>query len=144
MKSTAIIELMVRDHGKLVKHLNLVEQALDENTVEKMKVFDEFSWLVDKHLFTEEKALFVFYDPDNVTAGYKMVPQLIQEHNDITNRLRVMRRNLLQKNPVDFNGMKILLMKHKMFEEEHVYPQLDQELTDQQKNMIINRIQEMV
>jgi len=144
MKATAIIDLMVRDHGTIVKLLKDVEQCLDENTIEKMKVFDVFSWHVDKHLFTEEKALFTFYDPENITEGYKMIPRLIQEHNEITNRLRVMRRSLLRNSTVDFQGLKTLLMNHKNFEEEQVYPKLDQELSDEQKNLIIGRIQEIM
>lgn len=144
MKSTAIIDLMVRDHGKIISLLNNVEKALEQPTVEKMKVFHQLEWTVEKHLFTEEKALFTFYDPENVTAGYKMMPQLIQEHNDITNRLRVMRRKLLEQNPVDFQGLKNVLMQHKQFEEDQVYPKLDQELTEEQKTIIMSRMKELV
>jgi len=144
MKSTEIMELMVRDHGNIIRLLHNVENALDLPPVEKMKVFHDLEWGVEKHLFTEEKALFTFYDPANVTEGYKMMPQLIQEHNEITNRLHVMRKNLLQRNPVDFQGLKTLLMNHKTFEEEQVYPKLDQELSTEQKTIIISRIKELV
>lgn len=144
MKSTAIIDLMVRDHAKIVGLINKVEKAIHENHTEKMQVFHEMEWMLEKHLFTEEKAMFTFYDPEFVTEGYKMLPQLIQEHNDITNRLVVMKKNLRNNTAVDFQGLKSLLLRHKQFEEEQVYPRLDQELSEEQKHIIMNRMKELV
>ena len=55
-----------------------------------------------------------------------------------------MRRDVLTGHTSDFRGFKELLLKHKGFEEEELYPKIDQELTEKDKQRIINRIQEIV
>jgi hemerythrin-like domain-containing protein len=72
-----------------------------------------------------------------------MLPELIKEHNEIINRLRVMRRDVLIGHSSDFTGFKELLLRHKTFEEEELYPKIDQELSEEDKQRIIDRIQEM-
>ena len=146
MKSTEITDQMVKDHGKIVKLLNDVEKVIDQerDLVSTMKVFDKFDWELEKHFFTEEKAIFTSYEPENVTTGYEMLPELIKEHNEILNNLRVMRRNIKKQRPFDFHSFKVILMKHKKFEEKEVYPKLDQELDTSEKKVIIQRINEVL
>ena len=102
MKSTAILDRMVKDHGKIVKLLNDVEKVIDQeqDIVSTMKVFDKFDWTLEKHFFTEEKAIFTSYEPENVTEGYAMLPELIKEHNEILNKLSVMRRAIKSEEPL--------------------------------------------
>ncbi|UCF11801.1 MAG: hemerythrin domain-containing protein [Thermoplasmatales archaeon] len=146
MKSTEITDQMVKDHGKIIKLLNDVEKVIDQerDLVSTMKVFDKFDWELEKHFFTEEKAIFTSYKPENVTTGYAMLPELIKEHNEILNNLRVMRRNIKKQKPFDFHSFKVILMKHKKFEEKEVYPKLDQELDKSEKKVIIQRINEVL
>ena len=144
MKSTAILELMIRDHARLVKLVKNLEDRLKDDVPIKMKAFDDLEWAVEKHLFTEEKAIFTSYQPVNIIQGYKMVPELIKEHNEILNLLRIMRKDLVNSRQFDFEGFKQKLIDHKTFEEEQLYPKLDQELDASQKNIIISRIQEIV
>ena len=128
MKSTAILDLMMKDHGKIVKLLLDVEKSIGMELISTMKVFDTFEWELEKHIFIEEKAIFTSYKPTNIVEGYKMVPELIQQHNDILNRLRVMRKNLMWQRPIDYDDFKELILAHKTFEEASLYPKLDQEL----------------
>lgn len=144
MKSTSILELMIADHGKILKLLNEVEKSIGIELVSLMKVFDTFEWELEKHIFTEEKAIFTSYSPKNIVEGYKMVPELVQQHNDILNRIRVMRKDLMWNKPVKFHEFKELIVAHKTFEEVSLYPKLDQELTTQQKQEIIHKIREIV
>lgn len=144
MKSTAILDLMIKDHGRLIALLNKVEKTLNQEAEIAIKAFDSFEWALEKHIFTEEKAIFTSYQPDNVNTGFQMLPNLVKEHNEILNRLRVMRREVLSDHTSDFHGFKELLLKHKGFEEEQLYPKIDQELSEQDKQTIINRIQEIV
>ena len=144
MKSTSILELMIADHGKILKLLNDVEKSIGIELVSLMKVFDTFEWELEKHIFTEEKAIFTSYSPKNIVEGYKMVPELVQQHNDILNRIRVMRKDLMWNKPVKFHEFKELIVAHKTFEEVSLYPKLDQELTTQQKQEIIHKIREIV
>lgn len=146
MKSTEITDQMVKDHGKIIKLLNDVEKVIDQkrDLVSTMRVFDKFDWELEKHFFTEEKAIFTSYEPENVTTGYTILPELIKEHNEILNNLRVMRRNIKKQRPFDFHSFKVILMKHKKFEEKEVYPKLDQELDESEKKVIIQRINEVL
>jgi hemerythrin-like domain-containing protein len=144
MKSTAILDLMMKDHGKIVKLLLDVKKSIGMEIVSTMKVFDTFEWELEKHIFIEEKAIFSSYKPTNIVEGYKMVPELIQQHNDILNRLRLMRKNLMWQRPIDYDEFEELIMAHKTFEESSLYPKLDQELDVSQKEEIIKKIREIV
>ncbi len=144
MKTTILTELMVKDHGKIMKLLHDVEQSIGMELVSTMKVFDTFEWELEKHMFVEEKAIFTSYNPKNVSAGYRMMPQLIQQHNDLFNKLQVMRKDLAWQRPVKFEEFRRLLTEHKTFEEETVYPKLDEELSVPQKEEIIKKIREVL
>jgi iron-sulfur cluster repair protein YtfE (RIC family) len=144
MKSIAILDLMIKDHGKIVKLLLDVEKSIGMELISTMKVFDTFEWELEKHIFIEEKAVFSSYKPTNIVEGYKMVPELIQQHNDILNRLRVMRKNLMWQRPIDYDEFKELIMAHKTFEEVSLYPKLDKELNVSQKEEIMKKIREII
>ena len=147
MKSTAILDRMVKDHGKIVKLLNDVEKVIDQeqDIVSTMKVFDKFEWNLEKHIFVEEKAIFTSYNPENVVEGYKMLPELTKQHNEILHRLDLMRKDVRSRRAVkDVYSFKEFLIKHKNFEEKDVYPKLDQELDETQKRQIIDKINEIV
>jgi iron-sulfur cluster repair protein YtfE (RIC family) len=143
MKTTSILQLMTADHAKILKLLQDVEKSIGIELVSLMKVFDTFEWELEKHIFTEEKAIFSSYNPKNIADGYKMVPELIQQHNELLNKVRIMRKDLMWKKPVKFHEFKEFIMAHKNFEEASLYPKLDQELSDAQKNEIILKIQQI-
>ena len=73
-----------------------------------------------------------------------MVPELVQQHNDLLNRVRLMRKELMWNRPVQFNEFKEIINAHKSYEEESLYPKLDQELSESQKQEIIMKIREIV
>jgi hemerythrin superfamily protein len=144
MKSPTILDVMIKDHSKIVKLLVDVEKSIGMELVSTMKVFDTCAWEIEKHIFIEEKAIFTSYNPTNITEGYKMVPELIIQHNDILNRLQVMRKDLMWQRPVKYQEFKELIIAHKTYEEASLYPKLDQELNPAQKQEIIKRILEIV
>jgi hypothetical protein len=144
MKSTAILDLMMKDHGKIVTLLLDVEKSIGMELISTMNVFDTFEWELEKHIFIEEKAIFSSYKPTNIVEGYKMVPELIQQHNDILNRLRMMRKNLMWQRPINYDEFKELIMAHKTFEEVSLYSKLDQELDVSQKEEIMKKIREII
>jgi hypothetical protein len=45
---------------------------------------------------------------------------------------------------MDVNSLKEFILKHKNFEEEKVYPQLDEALSEEEKRHIIAKINEIV
>jgi iron-sulfur cluster repair protein YtfE (RIC family) len=144
MKATVLTDLMVKDHGKIVKMLHDVEKSIGMELISTMKVFDNFEWELEKHMFVEEKAIFTSYNPKNIASGYRMMPTLVQQHNDLLNKLQVMRKDLTWQRPAKFEEFRELLLTHKTFEEASFYPKLDQELSVQQKEEIIKKIREIL
>ena len=143
MKSTALTETMIRDHGIILKLLTRLEKSIGQEKSLIMTVFHDFFWVLEKHFFTEEKAIFTVYQPEENTDGYSMIPELIKEHNEIFNQLKIMEKNIKKDEYFDFKEFKNLLMKHKNFEDEKLYPKLDLELEESEKRRIINRINDI-
>ena len=109
------------------------------------KSFNKFEWELEKHIFIEEKAIFTSYKPDNVSEGYKMLPELTNQHNFILNTINNWRDYIRKKrNITNIYGFKEFLIKHKNYEEKEVYPKLDQALSENEKKHIIEKINEII
>jgi hemerythrin superfamily protein len=141
----SILKLMIKDHSKLVNLINNLEEKSKENFKSMKDAFTKFEWELEKHIFIEEKAIFTDYNPEDITEGYKMLPELTKQHNYIINALNNWRDDV-QKGRIitDVNSFKEFLINHRSFEEEKVYPQLDESLQDEKKKHIINKINEII
>lgn len=145
MEKKDILPKMVKDHCKIEKLLSDLEEKLDDDYSEMRKAFHKFEWELEKHLFTEEKAIFTMYSPEEVSEGYKMLPELTKQHNFIVNQLNNWRQEIRKKQKISgIYDFKNYLTEHRLFEEKEVYPKLDQTLSDDEKQFIINRINELV
>ena len=140
----SILELMIRDHCKIEKLINELEENSKFNFESMKKSFYEFEWELEKHIFTEEKAIFTSYNPEDVSEGYKMLPELTKQHNFIINTLNNWRDDVQKRRMIrDVNNFKEFIIKHKDFEEEKVYPKLDESLPEDEKRHIIVKINEI-
>jgi len=145
MNEKNILPLMVKDHCKIEKLLDTLEKNIDKDYETMRESFNNFEWVLEKHLFTEEKAIFTFYTPNDVSEGYRMLPELTKQHNFLINQLNNWRRDVRNKKKINgFYEFKKTLINHRIFEENEVYPRLDKTLDDEQKKEIISRINEMV
>ncbi|KYK20397.1 hypothetical protein AYK21_06030 [Thermoplasmatales archaeon SG8-52-2] len=144
-KSTNIFKFMIKDHGKIEKLINQLEEKNNEDFDSMKKAFKKFEWELEKHIFTEEKAIFTSYNPENTSEGYKMLPELTKQHNFILNKLNNWRKDIRNKSMIsDIYSFKIYLIRHRNFEEEKVYPMLDQSLSEEEKRHIESKINEIV
>jgi len=144
-KSTNIFKIMVNNHFKIENLLTLLEEKNNEDSKSMNEAFNKFEWELEKHIFTEEKAIFTSYTPESTSEGYKMLPELTKQHNFILNKLNNLRRDLKNKrNLSDLYSFKLYLIRHKNFEEEKVYPMLDQSLNEKEKMAIKTKIDEIV
>jgi hemerythrin-like domain-containing protein len=144
-ESTNILELMVKDHCKIEQLLDELEVNVEKEYPTMIKSFNKFEWNLEKHIFVEEKAIFTSYNPGDVIEGYKMLPELTKQHNVILNKLDLMRKDIQNKRKfTDIYSFKELLIKHKNFEEQSVYPKLDQVLDEEGKKHIVERINEII
>ncbi|MFE3845799.1 hemerythrin domain-containing protein [Thermoplasmatota archaeon] len=120
------------------------ERDIDKDYELMKKSFTKFEWKLEKHIFSEEKVIFTNYNPEDITEGYQMLPELTKQHNFILNQLSNWRKELVNKNKIDgFYKFKKVLINHKIFEENEVYPKLDQSLSDSDKKLIIGRLNEI-
>ena len=144
MSDNNIIPRMINDHNIIEKLMDDFERDIDKDYELMKKSFTKFEWKLEKHIFTEEKVIFTNYTPEDVTEGYQMLPELTKQHNFILNQLSNWRKDLVNKNKINgFYKFKKILINHKIFEENEVYPKLDQSLADSDKKLIIDRLNEI-
>jgi hemerythrin-like domain-containing protein len=144
-EETSILKLMTRDHYKIEGLINKLEEATKEDFELMVKAFNKFEWELEKHIFTEEKAIFTSYNPEDVIEGYKMLPELTKQHNYIINTLNNWRDDIRKKRTLsDVYSLKEFIIKHKDFEEQKVYPKLDEGLNEEQKMKIVSKINEIM
>jgi len=144
-KSNKILSLMIKDHCKIEELLNNLENNNKIDFESMSKSFYKFEWQLEKHIFIEEKAIFTSYRPDNVVEGFKMLPELTNQHNFILNTINNWRNEVRKKrNLNNIYSFKEFLIKHKNYEEKEVYPKLDQALSEREKKHIIAKINEII
>jgi len=141
----SILSLMVNDHCKIENLLTDLEEKNKTSFEEMKKSFTKFEWELEKHIFAEEKAIFTDYNPKDAGQGYKMLPELTKQHNYILNTLNNWHSDIRKKKMLsDVYSFKEYLVKHREFEEEKVYPKLEESLSDEEKRHIIAKINELV
>ena len=145
MKPVNIFKLMVKNHRKIENLLTKLEENNNKDFESMQNAFNKFEWELEKHIFTEEKAIFTTYNPEDKAEGYKMLPELTKQHNFILNKLNNWRKDIKNKRMIsDIYSFKIYLIRHKTYEEEKVYTMLDQSLTENEKKHIESKINEIV
>jgi hemerythrin superfamily protein len=143
MKSIEILDLMLKDHNRLIEYLKDVENNLGRDFGFLSHSFNTFQWNLEKHFFVEEKAIFMSYNPDKPNEEYNFFSDLMDQHIEILKKIESLRKKLQKREPFNLNELKKLLLKHKNFEEKNIYPVLDQEIDDCTKKVIIDRIKEI-
>ena len=143
MNSNALSVLMMKDHYRLMEYLSDVENNLGRDSTVLSNAFNRFQWNIEKHFFTEEKAIFISYNPDDPDKDYTNFSELMDQHTMILDEIQTLREKLQEGIGFDVTTLKTLLMEHKTFEEESIYSMLDQEIDVCEKRVIIDRIQEI-
>jgi len=143
MKKETILEVMIKDHDKIVKLLNSFEKCLYQDKLILEKIFNEFFWELEKHLFTEEKVIFTMYEPEEQVEFHSIIPRLIKDHDLIYNKLKEMKKSIKSHKECNYQDFHNIFLKHKNFEEESFYSKLDETLDEKTKKFIINRIKEI-
>lgn len=143
--SVSILSLMIKDHVKIEKLIDQLEEKSTHDFETMAQAFKKFEWELEKHIFTEEKAIFTSYNPEDVVEGYRMLPELTKQHNFIINTLENWRRDVRNGRRITgIYGFREFLKKHRLFEEEKVYPRLDQALSKEEKQHIAAKINEII
>jgi hypothetical protein len=144
MKSTAILDLTVQDHNRLLDYIKDIESNLGRDFGFFSNSFNAFQWNLEKHFFVEERVIFTSKYPDKPDVEYNYFSILIDQHTEILKKIESLRKKLQRREPFDLNEIKKLLIKHKTFEEKNVYPVLDQGIDEGEKRFIIERISDII
>jgi hemerythrin superfamily protein len=145
MTTPTLVEIMMNDHARLERLLDKLEDHVDADYPMMRKAFNTFEWQLETLVFVEEKAIFTQYSPDDIAEGYQMLPVITKQHTFIVNILDTWRKQVRNNQRLEgFHDFKQFLIKHKKYEENDVYPRLDESLTEGQKRHMIERIQEIV
>jgi len=130
MEKERISSFMKKEHGRMIALLSKVKTSKSE------KIFSQFKELKEKHVYAEEKAIFIFYREGkrSVLADVLSQHEAIKDESDKV-------ENLLNKKEFDKELKKLmeLMKKHVAFEDREFYPRLDNELDgEEQKKMLEN------
>jgi len=140
MKTNSITSLMLEDHKKIVDYLNNVE----EDGHPDIEAFLKFEWHLKKHIFIEEKAIFISYQSIDDSEVEKIFTKLSKEHTVIIELLDKILKESFPRGNTSFNKLRKLLAVHKKFEENEVYPKLEEKLNDKNKQEIIDKIADII
>jgi len=140
MKTNSITGLMLEDHKKIVDYLNNVE----EDGHPDIEAFLKFEWHLKKHIFIEEKAIFISYQSIDDSEVEKIFTKLSKEHTVIIELLDKILKESFPRGNTSFNKLRKLLAVHKKFEENEVYPKLEEKLNDKNKQEIIDKIADII
>ena len=100
MKKTSILDLMVKDHLRLLKYSDNVEKA-ERDDESLQRTFDLFEWNLEKHFFVEERAIFTSYNPDYIEDGHQLFTNLSKQHTSILEKVESLRKRLRSGRPID-------------------------------------------
>lgn len=140
--SNEISEIMLGHHALINLLLLTFKEALGKNDESADRLFDEFRWELDKHIFVEERVVFKFCESkESEICG--IIKGLVKEHDTMLVMLNEVKNNLMTKSRADTQRFEELLIAHRRVEEEKLYPLIDKTLSRTEKEAIIARINEV-
>jgi len=131
----SISEVMLEDHKRIEDKFKELKESNKSNFKERFK---NFRFELEKHFVVEENAILKSYNPEKY--NYEIVQKTIKEHKEILDIIKRMGKQLEQEESVGMVVFEDMLMKHRNFEDEVLYPRLDKELNPKQKDEIIKKI----
>jgi hypothetical protein len=144
MKSTELLNVMVKDHYRIMKYLKDVENNLKSDFEVLLKKFNTFEWSLEKHFFVEERAIFTAYNPDYIEDAHQLFTNLSKQHTNILEKVEFIRKRLRSGKSIDVSELDEMLLKHTTYEEKNVYPVLDLEISEGEKRFMIERINDLL
>ena len=143
IETSKITDLMLKDHLRLLTILHKLETS--DAFEDKCKIFKILKIDIEKHFFIEEKTIFSdFSVRKNEITVYNLYIELAKQHTNILNLLESIKNDIRKNLPPNFLSIRDNLINHQRFEEKLIYPKLDEELDDNQKEMIFERIQDIL
>jgi len=142
MGNTAILDIMVAQHGLLEALFQAFKDEFKENPEAAKKFLSEFSWEIKKHFFIEDQAIFALL-PWKDSEILEIVRDLKKEHIIMLDKLEKISENLSDEENNGIENFLKLLTSHREKEEQKLYPLLDEKLSGEEKSLVISRVNEI-
>jgi iron-sulfur cluster repair protein YtfE (RIC family) len=142
MENATILTLMISHHALLDALYVLFHGQETDKSQGVETSLSELSWETKKHFFAEETAIFDHLPLKNIEI-WNIINRLRDEHLQMVNMLNKFTEdspNVSEKEMEEFHN---LMNSHREVEEKELYPRLDKELSDEQKRIIVSRINEI-
>ena len=133
---------MVAHHGLLEALLTVFKGELKTDAERAWETLAAFRWEEEKHIFTEEKAIFGFCERE-APELCQLVKRLEEEHTVMLEMMDDLRDDLVAKAELDVEKFQEFMIRHRQTEEKELYPELDRVLKPEVKKEIIARINEI-
>jgi len=138
-----IIKVMDKDHKKIKDLLMEFEKEENKNFEKSKETFMRFKWMIEKHFFVEEKAIFNFYIIELPGENDDLM-RILKEHREILDLITQSEECLFDQKRLDIDNLKHYILAHAKYEDEVFYPKLDEKLTEEKKQEMIDRIKDII
>jgi len=135
----SVTGIMIRHHAAIDLLIKLFNEEPDKKSPASEKTFEDFKWELEKHIFTEERVIFKLCG-EMESPECKLAERLSNEHKTFLDLLDKIAKDKEEK---DISGLQTLLAGHKKIEEADLYPRLDAILSQRQKEIVFEKINDI-
>ncbi len=136
---TWLSEIMLNDHCQIEQLLNRLRVSMEVDDGDKEENFQKFKWALEKHFFIEENAVLDLFKNPHIGV-YREISGILKDHDRILRLLKEKENQFEETGQFEMSDLIKVLLKHKQYEDKHIYPLLDTKLSPELKNKIIHRI----
>lgn len=141
-ENNRISEIMISHHALIEALLHVFEDEVLANPEKAEIFFSEFEWELKKHFFTEEQAIFdISLEEDAEVSA--IIKKLRYDHIVILDKLEKLAKDPLSAGQGKIEEIGRLLAVHRETEDKKLYPLLDKRLSEDQKKIVISRVNEI-
>jgi len=138
-----ILKVMDKDHLKIKDILMEFGKEENKNFEKSKETFMRFKWMLEKHFFIEEKAIFNHYIVESAEENENLM-RILKEHREILDLIERSEELLFDQKKLEIDELKHYILAHAKFEDEVFYPRLDEVLDVAKKQEMINRIKDII
>lgn len=140
MSDESIVKLMLKEHARIETSLNRLRNGLIGDFTALRDYYKDFKWEIERHFFFEERVIFSDLKLNDKELS-NMVNRVLHDHEVVLKYLHEIEHSIEKEEILpDLSKLLILLKEHRNFEDLTVYPKLDSDLSDNEKKLIVRRL----
>ena len=137
--ANSILEVMSKSHIKLNEEFTELIENQNEDYLVVKRIFDRFLNDLKIHFYTEEQSIFSFFYPKD-KEKFNVIPRIVSQHAEILKLMEKLGNSLDNLESFNFTELKDLLNEHIVLENTSLYAELDKELSEGEKEFILEKI----